>query len=444
MCPHAVPSPHYALGHEHSTLAESEIELNGFLPEQLPVDSLSDPYYGPWESLIKDLPKLLKDRTIRSRVNALPVLSVSRLRTTAKWRRAYVILSFLAHGYIWGGDYAAEVLPPSITVPLLKVSAHLELPPVATYASTCLWNFRSSSDDLTRLESLQALHTFTGTEDESWFYIVSVAMEAQGAHIIPIMLRAMKTVKNRDYSTITHALEELSTCIRRIHSLLGRMYEKCNPVVFYYQIRPFLAGSKNMAAAGLPRGVFYDEGDGEGHWLQLRGGSNGQSSLIQFLDIVLGVEHTFSGNSSPDAKTSASEPSFHQEVRAYMPAAHRQFLEHVSRIGSIRNLASGNSLPDEAPEQERLRAAFQTATSALAEFRNKHLGIVTRYIIIPSRRPPPDRSNVHVGLAGAPVGTSLDTRERGELTGTGGTALLPFLKQVRDETYQAGCMRSDP
>jgi indoleamine 2,3-dioxygenase len=26
----------------------------------------------------------------------------------------------------------------------------------------------------------------------------------------------------------------------------------------------------------------------------------------------------------------------------------------------------------------------------------------------------------------------------GELTGTGGTALLPFLKQSRDETFQAG------
>lgn len=249
------------------------------------------------------------------------------------------------------------------------------------------------------------------------------------------MLHALKAVKRRDYSTITRSLEELSTCIRQIHSLLGRMYEKCNPMVFYYQIRPFLAGSKNMAAAGLPRGVFYDEGDGYGQWLQLRGGSNGQSSLIQFLDIVLGVEHTSSGNSSPDAKMGAREPTFHQEVRSYMPAAHRQFLEDVARMGSIRNLAS---LPGNEPEQERLRAAFQAATNALTEFRNKHLEIVTRYIIIPARRPPLDRSNIHVGLAGVPLCKSLDHKEKGELTGTGGTALLPFLKQVRDETYQAG------
>jgi indoleamine 2,3-dioxygenase len=109
MCPHAVPSPHYASECGDRTLAESEIESSGFLPEQPPLDSLSDPYYGPWETLIKHLPKLLKDKTIRSRTIELPVLSVSRLKTIPEWRRAYVILSFLAHGYIWGGDHAAQV-----------------------------------------------------------------------------------------------------------------------------------------------------------------------------------------------------------------------------------------------------------------------------------------------------------------------------------------------
>lgn len=333
----------------------------------------------------------------------------------------------------------AQILPPPITVPLLQVSARLGLPPVATYASTCLWNFRSSSPDLTRLDCLQALHTFTGTSDESWFYIVSVAMEAQGAPIIPVMLRALAAVKSRDYLTITAALDELSACIRRVHALLGRMYEKCDPMVFYYRIRPFLAGSKNMAAAGLRRGVFYDSGDGDGRWLQLRGGSNGQSSLIQFLDIVLGVEHhTSKSNSGSDGKM---EPAFHEEVRAYMPESHRQFLADVSQMGSIRALAA---LPGDAPEQERLRAAYRAATEALTQFRNKHLEIVTRYIIIPSRRPPLERSNVHVGLARATDDAALGGRGRDELTGTGGTALLPFLKQVRDETCRAGCIGRCP
>ncbi|KAB5513321.1 indoleamine 2,3-dioxygenase [Coniochaeta sp. 2T2.1] len=445
MSPHAIPPLHYALDGYRCALSPAEDGSNGFLPSLPPLVLLPDPYYEPWESVIEDLPSHIKDRSIRSRVQELPILDVSRLRTVPEWRRAYVILSILAHGYIWGGDHASEVLPPSITVPLLRVSSRLELPPVATYASTCLWNFRTTSPaDLTKVDSLGALHTFTGTEDESWFYTVSVAMEAQGAHIIPIMLRALKAVRRRDYATITHALEELATCIKRIHALLGRMYERCDPTVFYYQIRPFLAGSKNMASAGLPRGVFYNEGDGAGEWMQLRGGSNGQSSLIQFLDIVLGVEHTSTGNNSPDADVSKTggekkkELNFHEEVRAYMPAEHRQFLEDVGRMGSIRDLAE---LQGDAPEQENLRHAFKAATGALTEFRNKHLEIVTRYIIIPSRRKPVGGS---VGLAGAAAGGKQCQEGKGELTGTGGTALLPFLKQVRDETAEAGRLGECP
>ena len=59
-----------------------------------------------------------------------------------------------------------------------------------------------------------------------------------------------------------------------------------------------------MSVAGLPKGVFYDEGDGRGEWRMYSGGSNAQSSLIQFFDIVLGVEH------HSQAGTKASKTGF--------------------------------------------------------------------------------------------------------------------------------------
>ncbi len=73
------------------------------------------------------------------------------------------------------------------------------------------------------------------------------------------------------------------------------MHEHCDPQRFYHEIRPLLAGSKGMAAAGLPRGVFYDQGNGKGLWRQYSGGSNAQSSLIQLLDVFLGVDHHSTG-----------------------------------------------------------------------------------------------------------------------------------------------------
>ncbi|KAJ9134154.1 Indoleamine-dioxygenase pyrrole-dioxygenase [Pleurostoma richardsiae] len=415
---------------------------NAFLPAKAPLSRLRSPCYSPWEALIQDLPALLKARTLRSQVDRLEVLGTEHLVLEEEWRRAYVILAFLSHAYIWGGERPAEVLPPSISVPFLKASEHLELPPVATYAALNLWNFTSSSPDFTDLDSLRSLNTFTGTQDESWFYCVSVAMEAQAASIIPVMVQALETVRIRGFSAITYALDELSRCICQIGGLLDRMSEKCDPNVFFHHIRPYLTGSKNMSAAGLPRGVFYDEGDGKGSWRQLRGGSNGQSSLIQFFDIVLGVEHTSAGNSRPekDAKQDKGrqpETSFHEEVRGYMPGPHRRFLERVARMGSIRNLALQPAA--DTPEEQQLHDAYTNATKTLAEFRNKHLQIVTRYIVIPStqQRHRPTRE-INLATATFTAQSHQETQST-ELTGTGGTALLPFLKQSRDETYRAGC-----
>lgn len=313
---------------------------------------------------------------------------------------------------------------------------------MATYAALNLWNFTSSTNNFTDVDSLSSPHTFTGTQDESWFLCVSVAMEAQGAHIIPLMLKAIGAIPSRDYNTITAALEQLAGSIRKVGALLERMRDHCDPMVFYHQIRPFLAGSKNMGAAGLPRGVFYDEGEGKGSWQQWRGGSNGQSSLIQFWDVVLGVTHTCEGTANPHAKGGKpEEKSFHEEVRDYMPGGHRRFLEHVARSGSIRQLAM---VPTSGPEHARMQEAYTAAIHSLTEFRNKHLGIIASYIVVPSKKTWHGATQKTTNLATASTQQQSERKEAGgesadkELTGTGGTALLPFLKHSRDETAECG------
>lgn len=120
------------------------------------------------------------------------------------------------------------------------------------------------------------------------------------------MLKAMDAAQSNDPEVVTLALVKFAQCVKEIGAMLKRMDEECTPDVFYNQIRPFLAGSKNMSLAGLPNGVFYDEGEGKGEWRQYSGGSNAQSSLIQFFDVALGVEHSLTGASK------GSKPGFLQ------------------------------------------------------------------------------------------------------------------------------------
>ncbi|KAM3530511.1 hypothetical protein NHJ13051_001344 [Beauveria bassiana] len=421
MSPHAVqPAP--GSPRQGLDFNKYAVTRNAFLPEQNPAHVLSDPYYEPWEAVARNLAELIDEGTIHDAIRQLPILSVDNLVSEAEWRRAYTMLAFLTHAYVWGGDTPEEILPPSLSVPFLQVSAHVELPPVLTYAAANLWNFTCEGDDFTDLDKLKLCFSFTGTESESWFLLISVAMEAKAAGILQTMTAALEAVKARNYDGVTRGLEALRNCIDSVSQLLERMYEKCDPMTFYHHIRPFLAGSQNMAAAGLPRGVFYDEGDGRGEWRQLRGGSNGQSSLIQFFDVVLGIEHSGHGDKK--------HASYHQEVREYMPGPHRRFLVQIARMGSIRELAM---VAPQTDAQQRLRDAYADATAALTAFRQKHISIVTRYIILPSKKPWQGKRGKQNLASSSSTSQSDD-----QLTGTGGTALVPFLRKARDETTEAG------
>ncbi len=106
-----------------------------------------------------------------------------------------------------------------------------------------------------------------------------------------------------------------------------------------------------------------------------------------------------------------------------MPGPHRRFLKHMESIANIREYvmtsASGSEVTD----------AYNLAVASLSKFRDTHIRIVARYIIMPSRKAP---SSQHSGLNLAVASTK--SRSENGLHGTGGTELIPFLQQSRDET----------
>lgn len=287
------------------------------------------------------------------------------------------------------------------------------------------------------LENLATHMTFTGSLDESWFYLVSVAIEARAGPIIPTMLEAIGAARRGDSNKVVECLRIFAERLDEIGGLLERMYESCDPHVFYHRIRPFLAGGKNMGDAGLPNGVMFDDGTGEQPYVQFAGGSNAQSSIIQFFDIVLGVEHRPTGEKrsdspAPDHDSAQAPPhGFLLEMRKYMPGPHKRFLEHVERVANIREYVT-NRRHDRA-----LVIAYDACLAMLRTLRDKHIQIVSRYIIIKSRESRSDSRSLSPKEAATQRLNLANTVRRGnskKLRGTGGTALIPFLKQARDET----------
>lgn len=413
--------------------------LTGFLPDELPIKRLSNDYYEPWENLVENLPALLLTRRLRGLVDKMPILDAGKLKSEAEWRRACVILGFIAHGYVWGGDKPNDHLPKQVSDPWVEVSDHFELPAIITYAGVCLWNFKTivpCEPSEWNLDTLATLHTFTGSIDESWFYLVSTAIERQGAPCLTTGLEAIKACREGRSEKVVECLQYLAESIDAINGSLGRMYEMCDPHTFYFRIRPYVAGWKNMDDAGLPNGVRYGD---ETEYRQVAGGSNAQSSLIQALDILLDIEHHPTGerpsrekdvdnnnNSDDEGIVSAKQKknNFIHEMRTYMPGPHRRFLEELQKVSDIREYVVTHG-----KETPALVISYDACLAMLRAFRDKHIQIVSRYIILQAReaqRKAATSKTVREGLA-----SSSSTKNN---RGTGGTALIPFLKQARDET----------
>lgn len=130
-----------------------------------------------------------------------------------------------------------------------------------------------------------------------------------------------------------------------------------------------------------------------------------------------------------------------------MPGPHRRFLEHLTTVANIRDYATNHR------ENKKLSSAYDGALDALTNFRSTHVQIVTRYIIHPStaekRRVaaaaalPGPRTSAKLPKTAALVetetprqGLARDEASKKGLRGTGGTKLIPFLKQARDETME--------
>ena len=140
----------------------------------------------------------------------------------------------------------------------------LDLPPVATYAAVVLWNFTPvfPFEEYASLGNLTTLLTFTGSMDESWFYLVSVAMEGRGGPQISLMLESIRAVSENNCRRVVETLQSVAQGLKDISCLMERIYDKCDPHIFFHRIRPFLVGSKNIGEAGPAKGVIFDDGTG--------------------------------------------------------------------------------------------------------------------------------------------------------------------------------------
>jgi len=366
----------------------------GFLPAEDPLPYLEDPYYAPWEQIAGELPKLLVARKIRPVVEAMPRLSTERLQTDRERRRAMMLLSYIGHAYVWNGDAPAERIPANLAVPWYELSQQLGRPPVLSYASYALDNWRRLDPNAPiELGNIVLLQNFLAGLDEEWFILIHVDIEAKAARAIRQIPTAIRAAEAGDLPTLTYALGEVAAALEAMYAVLARMPEACDPYIYYHRVRPYIHGWKNNPA--LPNGVIYEGVEAYGGQpQQFRGETGAQSSIIPTLDGLLGIKH-------------ADDPlkTYLMEMRLYMPPAHRQFLEAVEARSRVREVVQASGDAD-------LRAVYNACIDGIQRFRALHLEYAALYVYKQQAKDP--KNPTHVG--------------------TGGTPFMKYLKKHRDES----------
>ena len=361
----------------------------GFVPEQ-PVAKIAGTYFQKWESVAQSLPELIKKKKLRQAVHELPETEFSSktLHSVDEWRRAYAILSFISQAYVWEGGESGPIteLPAKLAVPWYSTSQYIGVPPAATYSATIFFNYslKVPSEGLDA-NNLQAALTFTGTEDESWFYMIHVLAELAAAPGLVAIEQGLKCMATNDNKGLLKNLQIIGGAITAMKQTLTRMYEQSDPKFYYNTLRFFFGCPED----GL---VFSGVSPERRHY---RGGSGAQDTAIPAFGVFLGAKHA------------DKEKDLLEDFKKYMPPKHREFLKALSHQPTARDYVqnSGNS---------ELLKCYNEVVDALVSFRSEHRILVTRFIINMK-----ERNGEKVTEA---------------VKGMGGTSFMIFLKMLKEET----------
>ncbi|GKS57277.1 hypothetical protein YTPLAS18_08040 [Nitrospira sp.] len=378
---------------------------HGFLPPD-PLVELQD--CSKLSYLGRELPKLLTTRNVRRYIDEqsslLPMIPDS-------WhdqdlRAAMRVLSFVGHAYVWEvPDQPATRLPLQLARPWVEVARRLGRPPVLSYASYALDNWRRlDSASPIQLDNIVLLQNFLGGQDEEWFIVIHIEIEREAGPGLAGLLRALHGARTDKADEVSEGLESLRRSQLAMRDTLLRMKERCDPYVYYTRVRPYIHGWKDNPA--LPDGLTY-EGIEEtsGHMHRLRGETGAQSSIVPCLDAGLGITH------APDPLT-----IYLQEMRDYMPPRHRLFLESLEKTTDTQHrplLAS--YVQSYRTSYPHLWADYVSCVDLLAQFREIHIGYADHYI-----------HRQHQSHTSNPTAI-----------GTGGTPFMEYLQKHLEETKLA-------
>jgi indoleamine 2,3-dioxygenase len=373
-------------------------EQRGFLCPYDVADVRLPGEFGPIVEAACNLPRTLPTGRIRRHLEQLPRLKLRSFCSDApepQVRTAFVRYAFLVQAYVWGEKEAPTQLPATLAAPIWALARRLGQKPLLSYSAYVLDNWdRFDRAGPIALDNLYMIQNFLGGQDEAWFVLVHVAIEARAGAMLAEVPTLIEAVSQRDAAAAERCLTKISAGWDAINAIFDRMPERCDPYIYFQRVRPYIHGWQDNPALGM--GLIY-EGvpEAKGARQAFRGQTGAQSSIMPTMDALFGIQH------APDPLR-----SFLDELHVYRPPAHRAFIDRVRELSHLRDFAASG--------RPMLREAYNGCVIRFTSFRSRHLEYAASYIHHQAK---------------ASLGNNTEV-------GTGGTPFMRYLRKHRDEAEQ--------
>ena len=376
------------------------LEDRGFLPNRDPITTIQDRDFRFIEQFARELPSLVDDGRFQEQVGYtadsgwfekknFSLTEFMECENDLTVERAFMLFCYFASAYIHARDRRGQkhnVIPATIARPLVRLSKAVHRPPILSYASYCLHNWkRIDKTKPIELGNIELLQNFSSEakRDEDWFILVHVDIEARAnnaLHAIEDIYRQIR--RNDNPEEVVRLLNQLCDSMVEMNKTLNRMPENCDPAVYFAKVRPYIFGFTDVTYEGC----FDNEPQ------SYRGETGAQSSIIPSIINALGVRH----------KDSMLTQHL-EDMKDYMPDEHLDFMALAEKT-SIKSYvlqccAKGNNA-------RAVRTAYNDCLEQLVVFRSKHFEYAVNYIEKRVTNP----------------------------TGTGGTPYAKWLKELIEET----------
>jgi indoleamine 2,3-dioxygenase len=359
----------------------------GFLPNHDPAARLGDPTFAAIEKLGADLPRLVHERTFRQKCSeylAAPIdWNAALPAADAEVERLFMLFSYFASAYVHApGLPAVDRIPACLVGPLVRLAQAVQRPPILSYASYCLHNWRRlDASKPVALGNIALQQNFSmpgdGKSDEDWFILVHVDIEARAGVALQAVSAAQSVIDRSDVPGLEALLENTAAGLHAMNQTMNRMPEGCSADVYFRKVRPYIFGFNDIAYEGC----FGNKPQ------SFRGETGAQSSIVPTMLMALGIRH----------KSSLLTQHL-DDMRNYMPAPHRQF---IAEQPSVRDLVVRSG-------SKRARNWYNASIDELIAFRSRHFEYAVNYI----------EKKVDNPIA------------------TGGTPYVPWLRQLIEETRE--------